>query len=132
METLAPNVTTSFCKMYLKSENLVFIHLFEYASIEIPEVDEIHKNINVLVDNKPCYLVVFPAHGSTSSNEARKYAAKLKEKNVIAEALIIDSLAIRLLAAFFIKVNKPKQKMRIFANLDPALAWINSIVAKAI
>jgi hypothetical protein len=120
------SVTTSVCRIELKEGNLIFIHLFENASIEIPEVEEMYKNLNTLVNNEPHYLVVVPSHGNTSSQEARKYAAELKEKNIIAEALIVNSLGIRILANFYIKVNRPKQKIRTFSNIASALTWINS------
>ena len=124
-------LTTSVCQMNVKEDNLIFINIFENATIEIPEVDEMYKSFTALANNEACFLIVTPGHGNTSSEEARKYAAKLKGKNVIAEALIINNLAIRLLANFYIKVNRPKQKIKIFSTTASALVWINSIKAKS-
>ncbi|MBA2611992.1 MAG: hypothetical protein H0U95_08480 [Bacteroidetes bacterium] len=121
------NVSTSICKMELKFEDVVYIHTVEDAEIEIPQINELNEHLRSLVEDKPCYLIVFPGIGSSSSQEARKYAAKQKGKNVIAEAIVINNLAIRLLANFYMKVNRPEQKIKLFSNEVSALAWINTI-----
>lgn len=126
-EDISQTLTTSVCEMNLKEGNLIYINIFENAIIEIPEIDEMHKNFTALVHDEDCFLIVTPGKGSTSSEEARKYAAKLKGKSVKAEALIINNLAIRLLANFYIKVNRPKQKVKIFSNISSALEWIELI-----
>lgn len=122
-------IQNALYEMEVKEENIIFINLFENARIEIPEVDEMHTYFNELVKGQPCYLVVTPAVGNTSSPEARKHATEMKGKNVIAEALIITNLAIRLLANFYIKVNRPDQKVKIFSNSISALNWIHTLKA---
>ncbi|MEO6306249.1 MAG: hypothetical protein ABIP51_24080 [Bacteroidia bacterium] len=124
------SLSTSICKMELKSNDIVYIYTFEDAEIEIPEIDELNKNVRSLVSDRPYYLIVFPGVGSTSSHEARKYAAKLKDKNVVAEAIVLNNLAIRLLANFYMTVNRPKQKIKLFSNESAALAWINALKEK--
>ena len=116
--------------MELKYDDVVYIHTVEDAEIEIPEIDELNKHLRSLVEDRLCYLIVFPGVGSSSSNEARKHAAKQKGKNIIAEAIIIDNLAIRLLANFYMKINRPEQKIKLFSNEVAALEWINSIKGK--
>ncbi|MDP1803174.1 MAG: hypothetical protein Q8L81_17565 [Bacteroidota bacterium] len=116
--------------MELKHDDVVYIHTFEDAAIEIPEIDELNKNLRDLVEDRPCYLIVIPGIGSISSPEARKYAAKQKGKNIIAEAIIINNLAIRLLANFYMKVNRPEQKIKLFSNEISALAWVHSLKEK--
>lgn len=116
--------------MDLKAGDVVYIHTFEEAEIEIPEIDELNKNLKALTGDRPCYLIVFPGVGSISSHEARKYAAAQKGKNIVAEAIVINNLAVRLLANFYMKINRPEQKIKLFKNEASALEWINSIKAK--
>ncbi len=113
--------------MDLKYGDIIYVQTFENAEIEIPEIDEMNIYLRSLVEDGPCYLIVFPGVGSISSHEARKHAAKLKNKNIIAEAIIIDNLATRLLANFYMKINRPEQRIKLFSNEKAALEWINSI-----
>lgn len=122
------SLNTSVCEMELKDDNIVFIRTFEDASIEIPEIDDINKALKELVSSQPCYLVVIAGAGSSSSNEAREYGAKMREKNVTAEAIVINNIAIRILANFYIKVNKPQQKIKLFSNTHDAVEWLYTII----
>jgi len=124
------SIVTSICKMEVKHDNVIYVYTFEDAEIEIPEIKEMNEYFRSLGDDKPCYLMVFPGVGSTSSHEARKYAARIKGKNVMAEAIIIDNLAIRLLANFYMKINRPEQKIKLFKDEAAALEWINGLKGK--
>ncbi len=123
-------ISNAVCKMDLKEGDIVYIYTFEDAEIEIPEIDELNINLKALTGDRPCYLVVFPGEGSISSHEARKYAASKKGKNIIAEAIVMNNLAIRLLANFYMRINRPEQKIKLFSNEKAALEWINSIKEK--
>ncbi|MBL7920084.1 MAG: hypothetical protein JNJ40_07195 [Bacteroidia bacterium] len=118
--------------MELKFDDVIYMYTFEDAQIEIPEIDELNLKTRSLVGDKPYYIIVIPGIGTTSSHEARKYAAKLKDKNIVAEAIVITNLAIRLLANFYMSINRPEQKIKLFSNETAALDWINSIKEKAI
>ncbi len=126
----ATTLSTSICKMELKFDDVIYMYTFEDAQIEIPEIDELNLKTRSLVGDKPYYIIVIPGIGTTSSHEARKYAAKLKDKNIVAEAIVMTNLAIRLLANFYMRVNRPKQKIKLFSNEAAALEWINSIKGK--
>lgn len=43
-----------------------------------------------------------------------------------AEAFVVESLANRLIANFYIKLNRPKNPTKIFNNYDRALAWLRA------
>ena len=123
------SVATSTCTLDLEDKNLIEVTTFKNASIEIPQVKEIHKALLTLTNSEPCYLLVLPAIGTTSSNEARQYAASIKKhKNIVAEAIVVNTLPLRLLASFFIKVNKPRQKVKIFSNASSARRWLHEIM----
>jgi len=121
-------INTSVCKLELKSDNIIFVHTLEDSNIEIPEIDEIHDALDKLVGDKPCYLVVIAATGSNSSNEAREYGARLKGKRIIAEAIVINNIATRLLANFYMKMNRPTQKIKLFKDESSAHEWIVSLI----
>jgi hypothetical protein len=130
-EKIDRTVTTSVCQISLEKNDVVFVKMNENAIIDVEEVDEKHQSLNELVDHQPYCMLVIPASGNSASAEARKYAARLKNKKVIAEAIVVDNLAHRLLANFYIKVNRPRQKVRVFSSVPAGLAWIDSIRDKS-
>jgi len=62
------------------------------------------------------------------SNEAREYFAKYPPLISIrkSHAILVNNMASKLLANFFIKFHRPTEKTRVFTKLDDALAWIRS------
>jgi hypothetical protein len=121
---------TSAYKMDLKADDLIFIRLFENVRLEIPEIAEINENIKTLVNGNPFYLVVFPGHGSTLTDKARKFASKMRKKNIIAEAIVVNDLTSKSMAYFYKKTHLSKQKIKIFSNASSASGWINVLKKK--
>ena len=64
------------------------------------------------------------------SKEAQRFLAKegimVKERRILDFALVIDNLPNRLLAKFYITFFKPKYPIKIFPNVDSALAFLKA------
>ena len=122
---------TKTARLELKKHNLVYVYTNENCVIEMDEVKTIHKALFEMVKGQPCYLIVFPAAGSTSTGEARQYAAKSKnEKNIMAEAVVVNNLALRILASFYANINQPKHKVKLFSSSHSAVNWISDLMKK--
>ncbi len=116
---------TKTTRLELKKNNLVYVYTNENCVIEMDEIKTIHNALFEMVKAEPCYLIVFPAAGSTSTGEARQYAAKSKsEKNIIAEAVVVNNLALRILASFYANINQPKHTVKLFSSSHSANEWI--------
>ena len=64
---------------------------------------------------------------ATVTEEGREFSTRPETyKNVIAQAIVIESLANRLLANFLIMLHKRNKnaEMRLFNDYDAALAWL--------
>lgn len=60
--------------------------------------------------------------------EVREWAAHSSgNKKTIADALVINNLAHKLLADFYVKYNKPFKPTKVFNNRDRAVKWLMSI-----
>jgi len=56
--------------------------------------------------------------------EIREWAAKSSGNNyTFSDAIVIDSLPQKIMADFYLKVNRPKKPTRVFYNLDKAIEW---------
>lgn len=62
------------------------------------------------------------------TKEARENAMKLEDSTpILASAVIANNLAYRLIANFFIKVQKPKGQYRVVANKEEAVMWLKGL-----
>lgn len=77
------------------------------------------------LQNQPVFLLAVYAEDNFFSKEARQYIAS-KEINTIvqAEALVISSMALRIMGNFYLKVNKPARESRLFNDRAIALEWL--------
>lgn len=64
------------------------------------------------------------------TKEAQTFLAKeasiVKSKQMKCSAVIIDNLPSRMLTSFFMKLFKPKYKVKTFANEEDATSWLKS------
>lgn len=93
----------------------------------IEDIDEIHKTSLEMTKDIPHFILVITKQGAGSSSEAREYASKKgKERKILGEAIVIKNVALRMAATVYMKVNRPKQKIKLFNTKEKALAWIYS------
>lgn len=94
----------------------------------VDDVNEISEAFEKLIGNEPCFILVITQQGASATAEAREYAARSSHrKNLIAEAIVIKNLALRMAATVYMKVNRPKQKIKLFNSEAKALSWLQSI-----
>lgn len=60
-----------------------------------------------------------------STKEARDYMANKGNDLVLASAVVVSSPVLRMMANFYIMVNKPKNPTRIFTDKDDAVEWLS-------
>ncbi len=64
-----------------------------------------------------------------STKEARDYMADEGNDLVLASAIVVGSPMLRMMANFFIMVNKPKNPTRMFTDYESALEWLEKYKA---
>ena len=115
----------------LIEKDIIEVHTMPEHETQKEDVDEINRVTKEFVNGNPHYVIVFVGRGSTASKEVREYAAKETfRKNIIAEAIIIDSLATRILASMYMKFARPKQKIKVVDSKKEAMNWIEGIKKK--
>ena len=93
--------------------------------INVKEIIELTRAAEKLAGNKEYLLLSDARVNLTLTTEARKVAAaKKKTPLLIANAVLINNLALRIVANFFKKVNKPHFKFRVFTSEEKAHAWL--------
>lgn len=86
---------------------------------------EIRRLIEVLGSNKQL-LVYFSTHEFlTISSEAREFGASKKAQEfTLANAVLIDSLAKKIIFNFFLRINKPLKPTKGFTTKQAAIEWL--------
>ncbi len=93
------------------------------------DIKEMIEYVIEFVGKRRHYAIVDFGSQVNSTTESRNMYAQSEYLNAyrIADAFIVETLALKLIANFFIKVTKPKIKTRSFTNIPDAIEWIEGL-----
>ena len=78
------------------------------------------------INDLPILLLAVYDEDNFFSKEARDYVASSVVNSVVrAEALVIKSMALRIMGNFYLKVNKPARPSKLFNDRSVALEWLS-------
>jgi hypothetical protein len=111
------------------SEGILYIRIFEEADMDRADVEEIYNLGLQMAQGKP-YCALADTRGKpTSTPEARAFGAEQGySKFRLADALLVDSSMMKLVANVYIKFNKPKVPTRMFESEEKAIAWLRTFL----
>lgn len=120
----------SFCERL--ENNIIYVYVKKDADIDVEQILQIRET-NEKLANGNNYVVLFEiAEFAFISKEAREYGGENELGELRkAMAIVVKSMAHRLLANFFINVNKPPTPTKVFNDKKKALEWLNQFVEKA-
>ena len=52
-------------------------------------------------------------------------SSEIDVKYTVVDAIVINSIGQKILADFYLKINRPKQPTKIFTSIDRAIEWVN-------
>lgn len=112
----------------LREDGIVIVYYRDHTVLDIPLQLKMADAFNQIANGIPSLFVFTAGEGVTITKEARDNALKLEDSTPIkASAVVADNLAYRIIANFFLKVQKPKGKYRVVANLEEAIKWLKSL-----
>lgn len=126
-------VRSNVAEVSVREEGLVNVRAFSNAEIDLEEAKEYHSMVAYLSMNKPHCTVIDVTGVTYLSAEARKY---LQEKSTewgktIAVAMVTNSFTSKMIANFFITVNKPSYPVKIFSDVLLANQWAKAQFEKS-
>lgn len=116
---------TNVCELFWDERGFVRLNLLETQNkFDLNEAKKQFKIALNLSDNRPCRVLI-DARGSNAlpDKEAQDFTSNAPMR--IAEAIIVDSLSMRILSKFYMKKNK-KNTVRIFSREKNAIDWLMS------
>lgn len=98
-------------------------------TIDCDDVQEMQKQNRSMSQERPYTLLVIPGDSSTVTKEARELIASKGMVGIkLAKAFVLNSLAHKIVGNFYLTVNKPHLKTKIFTDREKALEWLREIV----
>lgn len=86
---------------------------------------ELLKLYDDLNDKKLTPFIFEAGEGVTFTKEARDNATLIEDISALkASAVVVDNLAYRMIANFYLTFNKPKRPYKVFSNREEAVKWL--------
>jgi hypothetical protein len=125
-----PEIKTASAEYTVLEDNLFICKMLENSAVDLKDVDENLFMTLSLAKGKRYAVLVDARHPTTISKEAMEYASRPEcYKDLIAQAIVTDSLANRLVGNFIIKFHKPTSPTRLFSKMEDAEAWLRECIA---
>lgn len=126
-KTFSATVETDIACLFFENDVLL-VTMKEDCSVTVKDMEYLLKTAVSLTRFKKYYAVIDARTNASISSDVSEYYSKSEYSRYrLADAFIINSLAMRLLVNFYISFNKPEILTKTFADADPAIQWINHL-----
>ena len=118
-------------RMEMREDGILHVHIKVDEVFEIADSHALVQARTRLVDGRRTPIIYTCSEFVIPSKEVREFvASENRSKMVTADAFVVNSLPQRLVANFFIKINKPVRPVKVFDNFDAAREWILKYVTE--
>jgi hypothetical protein len=122
-EIKIPEATVS-----LRDDGIVYVRYNENTLLDVNLQMRMLEVLNEITGKKKSHFIFDAAEGLILTKEARDNAIAMEDKTpVLATAVVADNLGYRIIANFYIKVNKPKGKYKVVKSVEEGVIWLNSL-----
>ena len=127
MPDVIKEIIVEQAKISLRADGIIEINSTDYFEYDIKHVLENYDYIKKFKTTDKALILNVVGYNATMTKEVREYVAKGAHQSFIkAEAFIIKSLAHKILASFYLKINKPVVPTCFFNNKIDAEKWLKS------
>lgn len=113
----------------LREDGIVHIHYNHNIVLDIPLQLKVLEKFNEITGGKLTPFLFTAGDGVIVTPEARDNAMNTEEDSpCYGTAVIVTSLAYKLIANFYLKFNKPKRPYRVFKSENEAVEWLRTFV----
>ena len=114
---------------YYSETNILFFRVKQDLEVDVEEIKEMLRYAEEVMGPKRHLAVIDFGVSVLSTSEARSLYAQSPyiQKYRIADAFIVKSLPLRIVANFFINVTRPKVRTRLFTDETLAIEWLGKI-----
>lgn len=115
--------------VHSRIDGIVHVTFKEGTEIDIALQDEMIKVYLEVCEGKKRPFLYTGIGDVTITKEGREYSKELEDVfPAIATAIIADNLAYRIIANFYLNVNKPRAPYKVFNDIASAEAWLKTFL----
>ncbi|MBC5772871.1 hypothetical protein H8S95_02260 [Pontibacter sp. KCTC 32443] len=114
---------TPYVKMFIK-DGILHFYYKEIENLDLGVAEACVNSRKEFTGNKDYPCLVDAISIKNFSKEARDYFANEGNEGIIANAILTNSTVIKMMANFYIIVNKPVNPTRMFTDKNSALEWL--------
>lgn len=122
MEKLALNAG----EVWKREDDIVVIKCYDEKALHYEDIDEIFDAYLNLTNNIPHKVLILAGDQGTATREGREHAQKTSLP-CLAEAIVVHSLAQRILSNFYIAFKKCTHPIKLFNHEEDAVDWLKNI-----
>lgn len=122
-----PETASIRCADLLFDEGILHIY-FNESEITKSDVQEIYMKGIELAGGQPHCSLAYLLNNPPSEPEVRAFAADAHYQFRLADALLTDSLSMKLVANSYIKFNKPQVPTKMFTDKAEAVRWLRTFL----
>ena len=115
----------------LLSDNIVKMQIHDGAHLESRDIVQIHKAKLTMGGNEKHAVLLLSGKETTITKQAREISGHQDiGTNRKAKAIVVNSLAQRIIGNFFMRMQRSESKVKIFNTENEAHLWLNAMMAK--
>lgn len=115
--------------MEFKSDGIVHVTFKKNCVLDIELQMRMLAKYHWLTNSEPTPFIFESEEGLTVTKEARDNAIIIEEQSPCkAMAVVVENLAYKIIANFYMTFNKPKRPYKVFSNKKDALEWLKQFV----
>lgn len=114
--------------LQLKSNDIVYVLFKDDCTLDILLQLRLLDYYRDITKGKLMRFIFLAAENVSITKEARDNAILIEDQSMVgASALIVNNLAYKIIANFYMKVNKPKRPLKAFGKEEDAIEWLKKI-----
>ena len=110
------------------SDDIILMEFLDDTTLEIEDIEDLQKAHIAIMGTKPCKVLSIISPTFSVTKEAREHGhSEEAHKYVKASAIVLSTMAHRILGNFYIKIQRPARPTKMFNNVENALTWLESL-----
>ncbi len=127
--TIQQHLDLKTSEVNFRSDGIVNLHIKANKSLTREDTVKMIEYIGEIGEGKKFLILITTGEFSLVDKEAREFGAtEAGNRYTLAAAIVVKSLAQKLLGNAYIKVNKPSAPNKLFTDQQKAIDWLGTIL----
>lgn len=125
-EKLVAAIEFSYARVERWSDGVIMIQVDDqHEMLEHEHAHALMRAVKELANGERIFLIASAGAATSADENARRHFADREHKEFVrAMAIVVLNMAQRLIANFFININRPAFRTRVFNSVEDARRWL--------